>query len=251
MASRNAAKHRLDVLLVERGLAETREKAQALVMAGQVNVGEDRAVKPGVLVSDAASLRVLHGPRFVSRGGEKLAAALERFGVNPAGRVGLDIGASTGGFTDCLLQNGATRVYAVDVGHNQIDYRLRTDSRVIVMEGVNAREPLGLPERAGIVTIDVSFISLRKVLPAAIDALDPGGDIVALFKPQFEAERAEVPKGGVITDPALHAKVIARFVAWCVSQRLRLLDLTASPILGAEGNREFLIWLRPGKEPAP
>jgi len=250
MTRQPAGKNRLDVLLVDRGLAESREKAQALVMAGQVNVGSTRALKPGVLVSEGAELEVLQKSRFVSRGGEKLAAALERFGVNPSGRVALDIGASTGGFTDCLLQNGATRVYAVDVGHNQIDYRLRTDGRVVVMEGVNAREPLDLPETVDIAVIDVSFISIRKVLPTAVNALSGRGEIVALLKPQFEAERGDVPKGGVVTDPALHSTVVARFVAWCVSQGLRVLDMMGSPILGAEGNREFPLWIRPGMERA-
>jgi len=250
MTRQPAGKNRLDVLLVDRGLAESREKAQALVMAGQVNVGSTRALKPGVLVSEGAELEVLQKSRFVSRGGEKLAAALDRFGIDAKGRVALDIGASTGGFTDCLLQNGAARVYAVDVGHNQIDYRLRTDPRVVVMEGVNAREPLDLPETVDIAVIDVSFISIRKVLPTAAKALSGRGEIVALLKPQFEAERGEVPKGGVVTDPALHSTVVARFVAWCVSQGFRVLDMMGSPILGAEGNREFLLWISPGMERA-
>ena len=238
------AKQRLDLLLVDRGLAESREKAQALVMAGQVSIGDRRAMKPGVLVNETEMLDVVRGPRFVGRGGEKLAGALTRFGIEIGGRVALDIGASTGGFTDCLIQNGARRVYAVDVGHNQIDYRLRTDPRVVVMEGVNAREGLDLPERVDVVTIDVSFISLRLVLPTAIRALGAGGEIIALLKPQFEAAKGEVPRGGVITDAQLHSAVIGRFAAWCVSKGVRILDMVSSPILGAEGNREFLFRLR-------
>jgi 23S rRNA (cytidine1920-2'-O)/16S rRNA (cytidine1409-2'-O)-methyltransferase len=245
MAARTAGRHRLDALLVERGLAESREKAQALVMAGQVTVGHARALKPGAMVSDAAELDVTQGPRFVSRGGEKLDAALQRFAIETDGQIALDIGASKGGFTDCLLRRGAARVYAVDVGHNQIDYRLRTDGRVIVMEGVNARERLDLPGTADIVTIDVSFISLRLVLPTALKALRPGGDIVALFKPQFEAAKSEVPQGGVIRDSQLHSVLIGRFITWCVNNGVRVLDMVSSPILGSEGNREFLFRLRP------
>lgn len=245
MAARTAGRHRLDALLVERGLAESREKAQALVMAGQVTVGDARALKPGVLVSDMAELGVARGAQFVSRGGEKLSEALNRFAVDPDGWIVLDIGASTGGFTDCLRQRGAARVYAVDVGHNQLDYRLRTDPQVVVMEGVNAREPIGLPELVDLVTIDVSFISLRLVLPSAIKTLRPGADIIVLFKPQFEAARAEVPRGGVIKDSRLHSLLIARFTAWCVTNGVRVLDMVSSPILGSEGNREFLFRLRP------
>ena len=238
------AKQRLDVLLVDRGMAESREKAQALVMAGQVRIGDRRAVKPGVLVSDSVEIGVVRGQRFVGRGGEKLAGALDRFGTKVQGAIALDIGASTGGFTDCLLQSGAERVYAVDVGHNQIDYRLRTDPRVVVMEGVNARQALDLPEKVAVVTIDVSFISLRLVLPTAISALKAGGEIIALLKPQFEAAKGEVPRGGVITDAQLHSVVIGRFATWCVSEGVRILDMVASPILGAEGNREFLFRLK-------
>jgi 23S rRNA (cytidine1920-2'-O)/16S rRNA (cytidine1409-2'-O)-methyltransferase len=241
------SKSRLDVLLVERGLVESREKAQALVMAGQVTVDATKALKPGILISESADLSVATGPRFVSRGGEKLDSALDRFGVDAAGIVAVDIGSSTGGFTDCLLQRGATRVYAVDVGHNQLDYRLRTDPRVVVMEGVNAREPLGLPEPADLAVIDVSFISLRLVLGSAFDALRDGGDVVALFKPQFEAARTEVPRGGVIRDAKLHSILIGRFTASCVRDGIRIVDMMKSPILGAEGNTEFLFHLKAGR----
>jgi 23S rRNA (cytidine1920-2'-O)/16S rRNA (cytidine1409-2'-O)-methyltransferase len=196
----------------------------------------------------------------VSRGGEKLEHALRSFGLDVTGLVAADIGASTGGFTDCLLQHGASSVFAVDVGHAQLDYRLRGDPRVVVMEGVNARG-LELPQTVDIAVVDVSFISLRLVLPAVAGVITPSttpdgdlkvaptggarGSIVALFKPQFEAGRSEVPRGGVIRDPDVHATLIGRFAAWCAENGFRVLDLVASPILGAEGNREFLFWLRP------
>jgi 23S rRNA (cytidine1920-2'-O)/16S rRNA (cytidine1409-2'-O)-methyltransferase len=241
------SKRRLDVLLVDRGLAESREKAQALVMAGQVTVDQRPAPKPGVLVPEDAALAVARGPRYVSRGGEKLERALEAFRLDVTGLVAADIGASTGGFTDCLLQHGASRVYAIDVGRGQLDYRLRGDPRVVVMEGVNARELAPLPEPVDIVTIDVSFISLRLILPSAVRVLRPGGTIVALFKPQFEAVKAEVPRGGVIRDMQLHARLIGRFVAWCVANGFRVRDIVASPILGEAGNSEFLFWLAPAE----
>jgi 23S rRNA (cytidine1920-2'-O)/16S rRNA (cytidine1409-2'-O)-methyltransferase len=253
------AKQRLDTLLVDRGLAESREKAQALVMAGQVRVNEQMAPKPGVLVPDDAALAVAEGQRFVSRGGEKLAHALETFDIDVTGLTAVDVGSSTGGFTDCLLQNRAARVYAVDVGRGQLDYRLRTDQRVAVMEGVNARD-LTLPETVDFAVADLSFISLRLVLPAIAANLSSGdrvstrpasarGTVIALFKPQFEAEKNEVPRGGVIKAPQLQATLIGRFVRWCTENGFRVLSLTTSPILGAEGNREFLFWLRPGRRP--
>ena len=214
------AKRRLDTLLVDRGLAESPEKAQALVMAGAVRVNEQPAPKPGVMVSDDVSVDVAEGPRFVSRGGEKLDHALEAFGVGVSGLVTADIGSSAGGFTDCLLKRGATRVYAVDVGRGQLDYRLRQDPRVVVMEGVNARE-LSLAEPVDFAVVDVSFISLQLVLPAVARVLKPdaknrgAGTIIALFKPQFEAAKEEVPRGGVIKAPLMHATLIGRFVRWC------------------------------------
>jgi 23S rRNA (cytidine1920-2'-O)/16S rRNA (cytidine1409-2'-O)-methyltransferase len=242
------SKRRLDVLLVDRGLAESPEKARALVMAGQVTVDERPAPKAGVLVPSDADLRVDRGPRYVGRGGEKLEHALHSFGLDVSGLVAADIGASTGGFTDCLLQHGARRVYAIDVGRGQLDYGLRRDPRVVSMEGVNAREPVSLPEPVDVVTIDVSFISLRLVLPVVaslVDTASARGVIVCLFKPQFEAEKNEVPHGGVIRDPQLHAKTIGRFVAWASPNGFRVRGLVVSPILGAEGNREFLFWLEP------
>jgi len=253
-------KRRLDMLLLERGLADSREKAKAVVMAGAVLVDERRALKPGTLVDDSASLRLVASSRYVGRGGEKLEHALRTFALDVAGAVAADIGASTGGFTDCLLQHGAAPVYAIDVGRGQLDYRLRNDSRVVVMEGVNARYLEGLPEPVDLVTADVSFISLRLVLPAVRRLLRSEGkarlkpglrrggaaaSIVALFKPQFEAKKEEVGKGGVVRDPLLHATLIGRFAAWCVGNGFRILDLTASPLLGPAGNREFFFWLKP------
>ena len=251
----------MDALLVDRGLAESPEKARALVMAGQVTIDERPAPKAGVLVGDDAILAIDRGPRYVSRGGEKLEHALASFGLDAGGLVAADIGASTGGFTDCLLQHGAVRVYAVDVGRGQLDYRLRGDPRVVSLEGVNAREMDALPEPLDVATIDVSFISLRLLLPVVARLLAPAapppsdlevapdartrGTIIALFKPQFEAAKSEVPRGGVIRDPQLHSMLIGRFAAWCVANGFRIRDLVASPILGAEGNREFLFWLEP------
>jgi 23S rRNA (cytidine1920-2'-O)/16S rRNA (cytidine1409-2'-O)-methyltransferase len=240
------AKRRLDTLLVDRGLAAGREKAQALVMAGQVRVNGSSAPKAGTLVEEDTSLEVSASARYVSRGGQKLEHALDFFNLDVNGLVVADIGASTGGFTDCLLQQGAVRVYAIDVGKGQLDYRLRKDPRVQVREGVNARNLGPLTEPVDIITVDLSFISLRLVLPSVSGMFLPGtGEIVALFKPQFEARKAEVPRGGVIRDADLHATLIGRFAAWCVSNRFRILNLTASPILGADGNHEFLFWLRP------
>ena len=239
------SKRRLDVLLLERGLFDSREKARVAVMAGSVLVDDRPAVKPASLVDEGARLRLVQRPRYVSRGGDKLVHALDVFAVDVSGAVAADIGASTGGFTDCLLQRGASRVYAVDVGRGQIDMRLRRDPRVVVMEGVNARYLEKLPEAVDLVTADVAFISLRRVLPAVRRLLRPGGDILALFKPQFEAVKREVGKGGVIRDPQMHARLIGRFAAWCVKNGLRVRGLTASPLLGPAGNREFFFHLRP------
>lgn len=238
-------KRRLDLLLLERGLVDSQEKARAAVMAGSVLVDERQAVKPASLVDEGASLQLVAGAPYASRGGEKLEHALDIFEIDVAGAVAADIGASTGGFTDCLLQHGASRVYAIDVGRGQLDLRLRRDPRVAVMEGVNARYLEGLPEPVDLVTVDVAFISLRQVLPAARRLLRPGGSIVALFKPQFEAVRREVGKGGVIRDPQMHARLIGRFALWCVRNGLRVLGLTTSPLLGPAGNREFFFHLKP------
>ncbi|MFQ5879583.1 MAG: TlyA family RNA methyltransferase [Dehalococcoidia bacterium] len=244
------AKRRLDLLLVERELAATRHKAQALVMAGLVLVGEQIAAKPGTLVDEDAPLRLRGRPPYVSRGGEKLDYALAYFRLDVRELVAADIGAGTGGFTDCLLQRGACRVYAIDVGYGQLDYRLRQDPRVVAMERVNARHLETLPQLVDLATVDVSFISLEKVLPAVARLLRSGGQIVALFKPQFQARRGEVGRGGVVREPALHAAVMGRFAGWAVRHGFRMLGLTPSPLLGPAGNREFFLLLRPEGEAA-
>ncbi|MBI4497784.1 MAG: TlyA family RNA methyltransferase [Chloroflexi bacterium] len=241
------SRRRIDVLLVEQGLAASREQAQALVMAGAVRAGGAPVSKPGALVEETLPLAVAQRPPYVSRGGLKLAHALDRFGVDVTGLVCADIGASTGGFTDVLLQQGARRVYAVDVGYGQLDYRLRTDSRVMVLDRVNARYPLPIPEPVDLATIDVAFISLELVIPSVAAALRAGRHIVALVKPQFEVGKEKVGKGGVVRDPVLHAEVLRRIILWTIAQRLRLRGLTASPILGDRGNREFFIFLEKGR----
>jgi len=236
---------RIDVLLVERGLAPTREKAQALLMAGQITVKEQPVTKPGTLVDIGSSVAVKKGLPYVGRGGEKMAGALDAFGIDPAGMVVLDVGASTGGFTDCLLQRGATKSYALDVGHGQIHYKLRQDPRVVVIEGINARVPFDLPERVDLGVADVSFISLRLVIPQMAVHLKPGAFLLVLVKPQFEAERGEVGRGGVVRDPKVHARVLGRFTAWAIGQGHRLRGLTPSPLVGDAGNREFFVLLQP------
>jgi 23S rRNA (cytidine1920-2'-O)/16S rRNA (cytidine1409-2'-O)-methyltransferase len=236
-------KTRLDRLLVERGLAESREKAQALIMAGEVLAKGQKAAKPGQMVEAEIELEVRSRPPFVSRGGFKLAAALERFSVNVAGRVCLDIGSSTGGFTDALLQAGAARVHAVDVGTNQLVWKLRNDPRVVVHEGVNARELSfeTIGERAGFLCCDVSFISVTLILPAATRLLLPEAEAVILVKPQFEVGKGQVGKGGIVREPELHRAACER-----VESAARELgfstELMDSPILGAEGNKEFLLY---------
>ena len=239
-------RERVDRLLVERGLAPTRTRAQALVMAGRVIVGERRVEKASETYPPDAPLRLRGGDdpaaRYVGRGGLKLEKALGEFGIEPKGFVCLDVGASTGGFTDCLLQHGALRVVAVDVGHNQIDWRLRTDERVEVREGVNARHlaPEDFAESFDLATMDVSFISATKVLPAVAPLLKEGGRVVVLVKPQFEVGKGEVGKGGVVRDPAQHARVVAEVNAAARLLGLRVVGVTDSPITGADGNREFL-----------
>jgi 23S rRNA (cytidine1920-2'-O)/16S rRNA (cytidine1409-2'-O)-methyltransferase len=246
-----ADRQRLDVLLVQRGLVESREKARAVILAGAVLVDERPAARAATLVRSEAAVRIQAGPRYASRGGDKLAHALDVFNLEVTDRVAADVGASTGGFTDCLLQRGAARVYAIDVGYGQLDYRLRQDDRVVVMERVNARYLESLPERVDLATIDVSFISLEKVLPAVMNLLKPGGRIVALVKPQFEARRDEVRRGGVVRDPQVHAAVLGRVIAWCVGRRLSLVDLTTSPLRGPAGNREFFLHLALPAEAVP
>jgi len=238
---------RLDVWLVDHGLVESREKAQALVMSGRVQVDGAPATKPGTAVADEANVLLLPGPDHVGRGAVKLAGALECFGVEPAGRVAVDVGASTGGFTEILLARGVTRVYAVDVGRNQLHERLRADPRVVVVDGVNARSLSNreVLEPCGIATLDVSFISVLKILPAVRSLLAPGADVLVLVKPQFEVGRFRVGRGGVVSDPALHIQAV-RDVAWAAQreQGYALVAVCASPITGAEGNREFFLHLR-------
>ncbi|HET9852809.1 MAG TPA: TlyA family RNA methyltransferase [Candidatus Limnocylindrales bacterium] len=250
MSGVRTSRVRLDQLIVERGLAESRSRAQALLLAGKVRVGAGDAArfdrKPGDQVDPDIPLEVATPEPYVSRGGHKLAAALDAFGVEPAGRVCLDAGASTGGFTDVLLQRGARRVYAVDVGRGQLAETLRRDSRIISMERTNARAltPDSLPERVSLASIDVSFISLRHVLaPIASTFEQAGGDIVPLVKPQFEAGRGEV-RDGVVRDPAIHTRVLHVVAGAALAAGLEPLDAIASPILGPEGNREFLLHLR-------
>jgi 23S rRNA (cytidine1920-2'-O)/16S rRNA (cytidine1409-2'-O)-methyltransferase len=237
-------KERLDVLVVERGLAESRTKAQALILAGQVVVGEQRVDKPGALVPVEAELR-LKGEvlPYVSRGGLKLKAALERFGLEVRGKVCADIGASTGGFTDCLLQEGATRVHAIDVGYGQLHEKLRQDPRVRSRERVNARYLTAedLPEPVGVAVIDVSFISLTQVLPAVLPFLEPGGLLVALVKPQFEVGPEKVGKGGVVRDVAARQEAIDAVTAFARAQGLGVRGVMDSPVPGPAGNVEALL----------
>ncbi len=235
------AKRRIDVLLVERELAETRQRAQALVLAGEVTVNGQVVPKPGMLVPADAEISVRQPLRYVSRGGLKLEGALTEFQIHVAGKLCADIGASTGGFTDCLLQNGAARVYAIDVGYGQLAWKLRTDPRVVVMDRVNIRFLASLPERVDLVTIDASFISLELILPSVKNLLQPFGSVVALVKPQFEAGRAQVGKGGIVRDPGVHRMVLARVAKRAMDDAWRVRGIARSPIVGAEGNVEFFI----------
>ncbi|HEY7362608.1 MAG TPA: TlyA family RNA methyltransferase [Methylomirabilota bacterium] len=238
-----AGRMRIDRLLVERGLVESREKALKLILAGDVFVDGERVDKAGALVAAEAELELHDRSRYVSRGGEKMAHALDYFNVPVAERICIDIGASTGGFTDCLLQRGAARVYAVDVGTGQLDPRLRRDSRVVVMEKTNARalDPRIFPEQPSLAVIDVAFISLEKVLPAVFGVLAPRAEIVMLIKPQFEVGREHVGKGGVVRDPALHRSVVARLARYSVLRGWHVLGVSASPLRGPKGNREFFL----------
>lgn len=237
-------KRRLDQLLVERGLAESRSRAQALILAGKVRVGDQVAAKAGHSYPGNAEITIVESDHpYVSRGGLKLARALESFGIDVAGVTAIDVGASTGGFTDCLLQNGAARVYAIDVGTGQIHWRLRNDDRVVVLEGRNARylDADEITERFDLAVIDVSFISLRKILPAVLALLRPTADVVMLVKPQFEADRHEVGKNGVVRDPAVHVRVLDTLWSALSEYDLVPVGLVESPIRGPKGNREFLL----------
>ena len=238
---------RLDTLLVERGLAPSRERAQALILAGQIRPAGIQSPKPGTSVAADIEIEVLGVDHpYVGRGGVKLAHALDRFAIDVTGRDALDIGASTGGFTDVLLQRGARHVVALDVGHGQIDWKLRNDPRVLVHEGVNARHLAldQLPGPVDVVTIDVSFISLRLILPAVPPLLRIGADVVALVKPQFEAGRADVGRGGIVDDPDVHTRVVADVSAAAAGVGLATHGMTPSPITGASGNQEFLLHLK-------
>ena len=244
---------RLDVLLVERGLVESRAKAQAMIMAGQVRVAGQVMLKPGTAIPTDSVLTVDSGPRFVSRGGEKLDAALETFAMDVTGWVCADVGASTGGFTDCLLQRGATKVYAIDVGKGILHWKLRNDPRVVVMEETNARYVESLPEPVSLITVDASFISLKLLLPVVKKWISPlpmsplpegEGNVVALIKPQFEAGKKDVARGdGVIRDPEIHKQVLLDVLGFAQKDGFQIRGLIKSPLFGPKGNAEFLVWL--------
>ena len=238
---------RLDSLVAKSGLAPSRERAQALIVAGKVKVAGETVRKPDRAVAEGTPIEVDSDPEYASRGAYKLAPALDRFGVKVEGRVCADIGASTGGFTDVLLRRGAARVFAVDVGRGLLDWRLRQDPRVVVIERMNARNLERFAEPVSLVVVDVSFIGLEKVLPAIVAAA-PGAEIVALFKPQFQVERTEVGKGGIVRDQGAIAAAMSRFRAWCRANALRVLADAPSELAGAGGNREIFVHLAPGSE---
>ncbi len=234
---------RLDGLLVERGIASGRDAARAMIADGLVTVNGSVVLRPATLAAPDAEILLADGPAYVSRGGVKLAGALDAFGLDPAGLVCLDVGASTGGFTDCLLQRGAERLYAVDVGYGQLAWSLRNDSRVIVMERQNARYPLEIEDPINLAVTDVSFISLTLVLPSIIEALAPAGFILALVKPQFEAGREEVGRGGVVRSPSARANAIGSVALWAIENGLRVLGVRESSITGPKGNHEYFLLL--------
>ena len=236
-------KQRLDILLVDKELAPSREKARALIMAGEVIVSGQQVDKPGTRIDIAAEITVKARPRFVSRGGDKLSGALEAFPIELNGRTCADVGASTGGFTDCLLQNGVAKVYALDVGYGQIAYTLRQDPRVMVMERTNVRYVESLPEQVSLIVMDASFISLRLLLPVVKQWLTLRGDIIPLIKPQFEAGQHDVGKGGVVRDPQVHAHVLDEVLTFAAAQGFAVRGLIRSPLKGPAGNVEFLAWL--------
>ncbi len=246
-------KVRVDLLLVERGLAESRSFAQRLVMAGQVRVNGQVVGKPSVAVPGNAEIAIDKGPRFVSRGGDKLVAALKAFDLDPSGKVCADLGASTGGFTDCLIQHGASRVYAIDVGHGILHWKLRQNNRVVVMEKTNARHLERLPEPVELATVDASFISLKILLPVVKGWFGPeGGEAIALIKPQFEAGRKETSRGkGVIRDPEIHRRVLLEVLNFAQDQGYGVQGLIRSPLEGPKGNVEFLTHLLIPSTPHP
>jgi len=229
---------------MERGLAESRSKAHALIMAGQVRVNDQVALKPATAIDPKSTLTVDHGPRFVSRGGEKLDAALEAFGIDVKDFVCADVGASTGGFTDCMLQRGAAKIYAIDVGKGILHWKLRNYARVVVMEETNARHVESLPEKVSFVTVDASFISLKILLPVTKNWLAENAQLLCLIKPQFEAGKKDVSRGdGVIRDPEIHRQVLLDVLGYAKQEGFSLLGLLKSPLLGPKGNTEFLVWL--------
>lgn len=244
------SKMRLDMLLTERGLVETRSKAQGMIMAGEVSVDGQKVDKPGTKVDMNSQIDLKVKKRFVGRGGEKLEGALRAFPIVIDGTTCADIGACTGGFTDCLLQHGAKKVYAMDVGYGQLDYRLRSDSRVITMERTNARYVDTLPEPIDLVVADVSFISLRLIIPKAHGWLTPDGEMVVLIKPQFEAGKDEVGKGGIVKDKEVHRAVLLNICHFATQEQLAVQGLIHSPIQGSDGNIEFLAWLTQNKAQA-
>lgn len=242
---------RLDALLLRRELVSSLEEARALILRGSVVINHVVVSKAGARVPSNAEIVVRRGPQFVSRGGYKLVAALQEFAVSPQGKVCADVGCSTGGFTDVLLQSGAAKVYAIDIGYGDLAWNLRQNPRVVVMERKNAMSIEALPEPINLVSVDVSLLTLTKVLPNVRRWLAPEGEIVALVKPQYEARPEELPEGAVITDPTVHCAILERFLSWAAEQGFGPQSLTSSPILGKGGNREFLVWLKPGLEPAP
>jgi 23S rRNA (cytidine1920-2'-O)/16S rRNA (cytidine1409-2'-O)-methyltransferase len=246
-----AVKQRLDILLHERDLASSREKARAMIMAGEVLVDGEIVDKPGTKITLTSEITVKSKPRFVSRGGEKLAGALADFKIDVAGRICADVGVSTGGFTDCLLQNNAARIYAIDVGYGQIAYTLRQDPRVVVIERTNARYLEKLDEQVNLVVMDASFISLRLLLPVIKGWLQPQADIIPLIKPQFEAGPHDVGKGGVVRDSHVHIRVLDEVLQFAAQQGFTVRDLTMSPLKGPAGNIEFLAWLSWGDSQSP
>jgi 23S rRNA (cytidine1920-2'-O)/16S rRNA (cytidine1409-2'-O)-methyltransferase len=243
-----ASKSRVDVLLVERGLAPSRERAQALLMAGQILVDGQKVDKPGHRVDATSRIELIGEPqRYASRGGIKLEGALADFGISPEGKICLDVGSSTGGFTDCLLQHGAAKVYAVDVTIDQLDWKLRNDPRVIPVEK-NARylQLADIPERPVLIVMDVSFISVTKVLPAVAPIANPSANFLILIKPQFELEKSDIGKGGIVRDASLHPKAIERVTQAVAALSLQILDVKPSQLPGTEGNREFFLHARAG-----
>jgi 23S rRNA (cytidine1920-2'-O)/16S rRNA (cytidine1409-2'-O)-methyltransferase len=239
-------KERLDLALVQRGLCGTRSEAQRAVMAGQVKSGDQVLLKSSILISPEMTLSIEAPPKYVGRGGTKLEGALDEFSIDPSDMVALDIGASTGGFTDCLLQRGARKVYAIDVGHGQLAWKIRNDPRVIVRENLNARylTTADIPEPIDVCVIDVSFISLTLILPPAFALLSANGAIVALIKPQFELRAEDVGRGGIVSDPALHAKAQQKIADFVMSCGVQIEGIVASPITGMDGNQEFFICAR-------